>query len=109
MRPASSGSCCCRHAPLVDENNMSLIEQAAKRLEELRRAGVDIPDGGTKPQDTATPTPAPAMSDASAKLQVATPTQARRQRSSIAAAPPPPVQSGPHDTRHADLDLAHIA
>ena len=89
---------------------MSLIEQAAKRLEELRRAGVEVPDTPAKPHDTAA-APAHVNELASAKLQVATPGQARRPRGGIAAAPTPraPLQHSPDDPRLVHLDLAHIS
>jgi receptor protein-tyrosine kinase len=89
---------------------MSLIEQAAKRLEELRRAGVEVPDAPAKSHDTAA-APAHVNELASAKLQVAAPAQTRRPRTGIAAAPAPraPSQHAPDDPRLVHLDLAHIA
>jgi protein-tyrosine kinase len=39
----------------------SLIEQAAQRLEQLRRAGVSIPESAIPPSPVATPIPSPAL------------------------------------------------
>ena len=44
---------------------MSTIEQAVKRLEELRTAGVDVPWTPTPPAETTPPAPSPFMSGAS--------------------------------------------
>jgi receptor protein-tyrosine kinase len=89
---------------------MSLIEQAAKRLEELRRAGVEIPDTAPKPRDTHAATPV-ANEVTNAKLQVAPAAQTRRQRSGIAAAPTSevPVQRTADDPQSVHIDLAHLA
>jgi receptor protein-tyrosine kinase len=87
---------------------MSLIEQAAKRLEELRRAGVELPDAATA-----------ALADGSAAL--ATPTPEAVVRALEAASPPiaherfarpthpraePSIPARP--AKHVDIDLAQL-
>jgi len=85
---------------------MSLIEQAAKRLEELRRAGVDIPESAPQ-QDVAT-----VDGEGEALTAVRAHAQTRRQpapptdvapRLSTRKAPAPP------QSRLVELDLARIA
>ena len=59
---------------------MGLIEQAAKRLEELRRAGVQVPESATRPPAEAEPpraAPEPPRSIAPARPAVATATDPR--------------------------------
>lgn len=72
---------------------MGLIEQAAKRLEELRRAGVDVPPPSEPAPPAAEPAPAP------------TPT--------LASAPPPmartPAAPPRVPTRQVKIDLARLA
>ena len=41
---------------------MSLIEQAAKRLEELRRAGAELPESDSQPAGRSAPATRPAAS-----------------------------------------------
>lgn len=72
---------------------MSLIEQAAKRLEQLRQAGVDLPDEQTLH--------APAKTDRSNKLVVETPAP------SSAKAPSPSVS--PKPVKRIELNLEAIA
>ena len=96
---------------------MSLIEQAAKRLEELRRAGVEVP--GEAP--AATPAEASTLERAMAMGGVAVPAaapeaempaaQARVNGEAAHAAPAPRVVAVPGATRSqaVTLDLAHVA
>lgn len=82
---------------------MGLIEQAAKRLEELRRAGVDVPSPPpAAPVEAAPPTPEPPTATAPAE---AAPSPAPRQ---APKAPPRPAVVRT-TTRHVKLDLGHLA
>lgn len=106
---------------------MGIIEQATKRLEELRRGGVDVPwTAAGLPEErfnelvreqapaTATPAPAPAAERPSAvtPLPVAAAAVAARQRE---AAPPvvvpaeAPAPRGRPSARQVDLDLDRLA
>ncbi|MBA3504750.1 MAG: tyrosine-protein kinase family protein [Betaproteobacteria bacterium] len=86
---------------------MSLIEQAAKRLEELRRAGVDIPDS-TPTQEVAT-----IESTAQESVAVHANAQFRRQHPSAADVAPrasfQKIPAPPPQSRLVELDLARIA
>ncbi|MEJ7670351.1 MAG: XrtA-associated tyrosine autokinase [Casimicrobiaceae bacterium] len=85
---------------------MSLIEQAAKRLEELRRAGVDIPDSTPK-QDVAT-----IEDSGEERAAVHSTAQLRRQYApAVDAAPRVSARKtpAPPQSRLIELDLARIA
>ena len=71
---------------------MSLIEQAAKRLEELRRAGVEVPEAAQSPTRSTAPTSS-ATNRRAAKLQGrhAAPTRRHRGRRIAACAAQPRV------------------
>ena len=84
---------------------MSLIEQAAKRLEELRRAGVDIPESAT--QDVAT---VDGGDDGSAAIHATL--QPRRQpppAPDVAPRPSARKPPAPAQSRLVELDLIRIA
>ena len=86
---------------------MSLIEQAAKRLEELRRAGVDVPEAANKSSDSVE---APGtVESATARLRAAPSAPARKQRDDQAAAKAPSPSAPTDDSRRVHLDLAHLA
>ncbi|MBA3997539.1 MAG: chromosome partitioning ATPase [Candidatus Accumulibacter sp.] len=81
---------------------MSLIEQAAKRLEELRLAGVAIPEAATPPG------PPPPELLPSEAVAATPPAPARHPRSDEVAAPLPATgDSGP--SRRVELDLAALS
>ncbi|HET7033709.1 MAG TPA: chromosome partitioning ATPase, partial [Casimicrobiaceae bacterium] len=89
---------------------MSLIEQAAKRLEELRRAGVEVPEAQNAPSAAAES--AGTIESATAKLQAATQAAPKKQRASIGSVPTSPlapVARAADDTRRVHLDLGHLA
>lgn len=78
---------------------MNIIEQAAKRMDELRRAGVDVPWGavGVDPSQAPAseavgpeaPAPAPAVAAAADPAASAAPASASARRAAAAAAPQP--------------------
>src|SRR3989442_335650 len=108
MVRACSCSSSCRRAPF-EGRPMSLIEQAAKRLEELRRAGVDVPDVSSAP---AVGEPPGTIEAATANLQAASAAQPKKQRTALGAVPPAPRSTVPRpqgDSRFVHLDLAHLA
>ena len=91
--------------------SMSLIERAAKRLEELRRAGVDS-DAASKGTETASanaaierlPTPEAAMR-AHARASVTTTTEERTPLAEVPVAEPAPAQArAPRPSVELDLD-----
>jgi len=94
---------------------MSIIDQAAKRLEELRRAGVDLPTG-IKPKDAAPVAPSSEaetvveLGRAYKKPQVLDPTTTRPVR----ATPPLARNDSPFDqprrqSRTVEIDLVRLA
>lgn len=91
------------------KKNMDIIEQAAKRLGELQRAGVDV--GSSRVDDDAaavvTPATAPAAVDAApapaAAEQAAAGRAATAAQPSSSSPPPPPV------SRRIDLDMRRLA
>ena len=90
---------------------MSLIEQAAKRLEELRRAGVEVPEVAPKLTDVPEQTPN-AVEAPSGMLKAAPTGQPRKQRSNLGAVPPAPRSPATHEadeSRQVHVDLAHLA
>jgi protein-tyrosine kinase len=88
---------------------MSLIEQAAKRLEELRRAGADI--GGDAvvdaPRQPSTPEGVVRALDAQSAAHFAAAARASRSDEHAHARHPPPPGSD-HGVRRIDLDLARL-
>src|SRR3977135_562760 len=90
---------------------MSLIEQAAKPLEELRRAGVEVPEVAHKPDQV--PVPISSTIEATnAKLQTAPAGPSRKFAPTIAPtqpAPSPLAEHLPEDSRKVHLDLVHLA
>jgi receptor protein-tyrosine kinase len=91
---------------------MSLIEQAARRLEELRRAGADVPEGtaapATPPRE-ATPTPEAfvrAMDAEAGAVRAAPPMAERALRP--AAVPSAPPETGTSTTQRIDIDLTRL-
>ena len=90
---------------------MSLIEQAAKRLEELRRAGVDVPDVVPKPRQVPVAMAGTAET-ANAKPQSAPAGPSRKSVAGIAVAQPAaplPAEQLADDSTKVHLDLAHLA
>jgi len=87
---------------------MSLIEQAAKRLEELRRAGVEVPEVANAPASGAAAEPAGTI-DSAVKLQPAAPSQPRKNLSSVGAVSSSTPARAPDDARRIHLDLGHLA
>jgi len=86
---------------------MSLIEQDAKRLEELRRAGVDVPEAANKSSDSVE---APGTVEAAtARLRAAPSAPSRKQRDDQATAKAPTPSAPTDDSRRVHLDLAHLA
>jgi exopolysaccharide/PEP-CTERM locus tyrosine autokinase len=84
---------------------MSLIEQAAKRLEELRRAGVEIPDAPPKSNGSRAPTKS-TIEEVQAVLQSVPQTQ----RKDLAESTVRTFQTAAGDEpRHVHLDLAQLA
>jgi protein-tyrosine kinase len=92
---------------------MSLIEQAAKRLEELRRAGVDVP--GEPPADASILERAMAIESAQPRAPEAATSSAPVRTNGEAGpsrAPPPPrvdTVQGATQSRAVTLDLARLA
>src|SRR6185436_13857501 len=63
---------------------MGLIEQAARRLEELRRAGIEVPEARERPVAAAAPAPVPTPAPAAAPAPERAPgAQARSTRLNI--------------------------
>jgi exopolysaccharide/PEP-CTERM locus tyrosine autokinase len=91
---------------------MSLIEQAAKRLDELRRAGVDLPDAASNSGAASSEGPG-VIEAAVGRLQTVTTPAAATSRAESAPAPPALVRSGTPaggaNVRRVELDLARIA
>jgi exopolysaccharide/PEP-CTERM locus tyrosine autokinase len=90
---------------------MSLIEQAAKRLEELRRAGVDVPEVVPKPRQVPVAM-AGAVEAANARSPSAPADPSRKSVSGIATAKPaapPPAEQMAEDSTKVHLDLEHLA
>src|SRR5262249_5520043 len=88
---------------------MSLIEQAAKRLEELRRAGVEVPEVAQKPHDVTAPTSS-TIEAATAKVRAGSAPSSRRAHAGLAAGQPaPPPEHGSEEPHRVHLDLAHLA
>ena len=89
---------------------MSLIEQAAKRLEELRRTGVEVPDmaSGAAVSDA---TPASAIEKASAHLHATAPLRREPDTRSGTAGPAIAQADAPAPDRgqRVHLDLARLA
>ncbi len=92
---------------------MSLIEQAAKRLEELRRAGAELPDGasaqavdGTHGSDH-TPTPEAVVRALEANAAAAVPAGAGRGQAP--AIPVTGLRPSVSRTRRVEIDLARLA
>lgn len=91
---------------------MSLIEQAAKRLEELRRAGADI--GGDAvvdaPREATTPTPEALMRalDGQSAAHFAAVARASRSDEFAHARDPSGLPATDHSARRVDLDLAQL-
>src|SRR6185295_80110 len=86
---------------------MSLIEQAAKRLEELRRAGVDVPEAANKSSGS---TEAPStVESATSRLHAAPSAPSRKQRDDQRIAKAPTSSAPTDDHRRVHLDLAHLA
>jgi receptor protein-tyrosine kinase len=79
---------------------MSSIEQAARRLEELRRAGAELPEPAGSRGPDAVPTPEALMRTL----------QREAVRAAHVPAGPPTVPPAPHDHtgRHVNLDLARL-
>src|SRR5262245_20372467 len=93
---------------------MSLIEQAAKRLEELRRAGSERPETTGK-NELENPAEAPGTIEAgSAVAKAAAPPELRKARTGMgtgATAPrlPPSGSRQREDQRRVSIDLSHLA
>src|SRR5438034_9240207 len=86
---------------------MSLIEDAARRLEELRRAGVELPDDAPAPPMTAKPNGETPLPEA-----VVTAMEAKRLESGLLASRAARAESAVADrafvrspTRHVELNL----
>ena len=87
---------------------MSLIEQAAKRLEELRKSGVDVPDAFAEDQlDELRTVPDPAFARAPGRVPDAE-RQAVREAPPASAAPPKRDEAAPV-SRTVRIDLARLA
>ena len=99
---------------------MSLIEQAAKRLEELRRAGATVPDepasppvqdDGPKPRQDHVPTPEALVRELNTKGESAAPV-AGDAHPEPAMTPPKPdgrrVEPEPKPKVRVEIDLAHL-
>ena len=84
---------------------MSLIEQAAKRLEELKRTGVEIPEEpGSAPAPTQTTPELVAARLAEREASIGAPAATAATRPSVSAAPPIDQRA-----RMVELDLARLA
>ena len=92
---------------------MSLIEQAAKRLEELRRAGADLSEApvagaiGEVTPSGAAPTPEAVVRALEARAAQAPPPHQGLQVPPAPAGAPLPLPQAPR--RHVDIDLADLA
>jgi protein-tyrosine kinase len=91
---------------------MSIIEQAAKRLDELRRAGVEVPQVGPPSGKSGMAESPPAEGMQAGARPVPAPHPKPDQASGIAPEAVAPMQPGPRHavrSRRVQLDLARIA
>ena len=90
---------------------MSLIEQAAKRLEELRRAGAELPGdaaaSGNQPAESE-PTPEAVVRALNARAADAGPAHRKEPAPVPAASPQPAIPPERQTTRRVELDLARL-
>ena len=77
---------------------MSIIEQAARRLEELRRSGIEVPQGKPPVADSARPAPAPVPAERDARPRVVR----------DIAPPARPIGAG-KASRQVNIDLPRLA
>ena len=96
---------CGRRCP--EEHAVSLIEQAAQRLEQLRNAGIDVADLSKRP------VPADAVARGAPPEALLKELEARAGASKKPAAEPPAPQPAPEaekrESRRVTIDLAKIA
>jgi receptor protein-tyrosine kinase len=85
---------------------MSLIEQAAKRLEELRRAGVELPDAASAMSDGSAALAAPTPEAVVRALESATPTMTHERVARVAPRIEPPTPGREHV--RVDIDLLRL-
>lgn len=86
---------------------MSVIEQAAKRLEELRRAGAELSDASSTPVPAeSTPTPEALVRAIDARSHARSPS--RTSHDPLARVDAPGERAADHPVRHVDLDLARL-
>lgn len=93
---------------------MGLIEQAAKRLEELKRAGIDVPGAGqANPSERENKGAAPSTVEKAVAVAVAEPRRVFRDprigEAASEAAAPSAGRSEPRRSRHVELDLQALA
>ncbi|MFL6661040.1 MAG: XrtA-associated tyrosine autokinase [Rhizobacter sp.] len=91
---------------------MSIIEQAARRLEELRRSGIEVPERAAQAA-SARRRSAEAIPDLMARrledARVTTPGALERQAPAVHEIHPPPRPGAGTKSRHVDIDLARLA
>ena len=95
---------------------MSIIEQAARRLEELKRSGIEIPESGT-PARTAVesaltegvPVRVARMLEQQGKQQPAAETARGQNRPALRDVSPAPSTKPSKESRHVDIDMSRLA